>query len=48
MLSYLIVDDQKNWDEMMLFHVVAAHNNNVSRGTGLAPKYTLADARGSR
>ena len=36
MLSYLIADDQKNWDEMLI-HAVAAHNNNVSRGTGLAP-----------
>ena len=36
MLSYLIADDQKNWDEVLL-HAIAAHNNNVSRGTGLAP-----------
>ena len=38
MLSYLIADDQnrKNWDDMFM-HAVAAHNNNVSRGTGLAP-----------
>ena len=36
MLSYLISDDQKNWDDMLM-HAVAAHNNNVSRGTGLAP-----------
>ena len=36
MLSYLIADAQKNWDEMLV-HAVAAHNNNVSRGTGLAP-----------
>ena len=36
MLSYLIADDQKNWDDMLM-HAVAAHNNNVSRGTGLAP-----------
>ena len=35
MLSYLIADDQKNWDEMLM-HAVAAHNN-VSRGTALAP-----------
>ncbi|CAN0574206.1 unnamed protein product, partial [Laminaria digitata] len=34
--SYLIADDQKNWDELLM-HAVAAHNNNVSRGTGLAP-----------
>ncbi|CAB1105230.1 unnamed protein product [Ectocarpus sp. CCAP 1310/34] len=36
MLSHLVADDQANWDEM-LPHAVAAHNNNVSRGTGLAP-----------
>ncbi len=36
MLAHLIVDNQKDWD-VMLGHVVAAHNNNVSRGTGLAP-----------
>ena len=36
MLSYLITDDQNNWDEMLL-HAIAAHNSNVSRGTGLAP-----------
>lgn len=36
MLSHLVVDDQKDWDNM-LTHAVAAHNNNVSRGTGLAP-----------
>ena len=36
MLSYLIANDQKNWDEMLM-HAVAAHNNNVSGGTGLAP-----------
>ena len=35
MLSYLITDDQTNWDEMPL-HAIAAHNNIVSRGTGLA------------
>ena len=35
MLSYLIADDQNNWDEMLM-HAVATHNN-VSRGTGLAP-----------
>ena len=27
---------RKIWDEMLM-HAVAAHNNNVSRGTGLAP-----------
>ena len=36
MLSYLIADDQKNRDGMLM-HAVAAHNSNVSRGTGLAP-----------
>ena len=36
MLSYLITDDQKNWDEMLL-HATAAHNNNASQGTGFAP-----------
>ena len=30
-----IADDQENWDDIFL-HAVAAHNNNVSRGTGLA------------
>lgn len=32
----MIVDNQADWDEM-LPHAVAEHNNNVSRGTGLAP-----------
>ena len=36
MLSYLVVDNQSNWDES-LPHAISAHNNNVSRGTGLAP-----------
>ena len=36
MLSYLIADDQKKWDEMLI-HAVAAHNNNVGTGTYLAP-----------
>ena len=36
MLSHMMADDQANWDEM-LPHAVAAHNNNVCRGTGLAP-----------
>ena len=35
MLSYLIANDQKNWDAMFR-HAVAAHNS-VSRGPGLAP-----------
>ena len=29
-LSYLIADDQKNWD-VMLMHAVAAHNNGTGR-----------------
>ena len=36
LFSYLIADDQKNWDEALL-HRIAAHNNNVSRGIGFAP-----------
>ena len=36
MLSHLVADNQTNWDELLL-HAIAAHNNNVSRGTGLAP-----------
>lgn len=36
MLSFLITDNQKNWDEMLI-HAVSAHNNNISRGIGLAP-----------
>ena len=36
MLSYLIIDDQNNLDEMLL-HAIAAQNNNFSRGTGLVP-----------
>ena len=35
MSSYLIADDNKNWDDMLM-HTVEAHNNNVSRGTGLS------------
>ena len=35
-LAYLIPDDQNNWDDMLL-HAIAAHNDNVSRGTGLTP-----------
>ena len=35
MLAHLIADHQKDWD-VMLGHVIAAHNNNISRGTGLA------------
>ena len=33
MLSYLIADDQKYWDEVSL-HAIAARNNNVRRGIG--------------
>ena len=40
MLSYLIADDQKKWDEMLM-HAVAAHNNNVISGTGRAPNEVL-------
>ncbi|CAB1113368.1 unnamed protein product [Ectocarpus sp. CCAP 1310/34] len=36
MLSHLIADDQKNWDEY-LSTAIAAHKNNMSRGTGLSP-----------
>ena len=36
MLSYLEADDQKDWDKLLL-HAISAHNNNVSRGIGLAP-----------
>ena len=36
MLSHLIVDNQTNWD-VLLLHAIAAHNNSVSCGTGLAP-----------
>ena len=33
---YLIADDQKNWDDMLM-NAVAAHNNSISRGTELVP-----------
>ena len=36
MLSHLIADNQTNWDKLLL-RAIAAHNNSVSRGTGLAP-----------
>lgn len=36
MLSFLIADDQTNWDEILL-HAISARSNNVSRGTELAP-----------
>lgn len=35
MVSHLIADNQGDWD-FMLLHAVAAPNNNVSQGTGLA------------
>ena len=35
-LSHLIADSQTNWDKL-LPHAIAAHNNSVRRGTGLAP-----------
>ena len=58
MLSFLIADDQRNWDKM-LTHAVGAHNNSVSRGTGLAPNevhigrcprlpLTMLEGRGAR
>ena len=58
MLSHLIVDNQTNWDELLL-HAIAAHNNSVSRGTGLAPNevhigryprlpITILEGRGAR
>ena len=58
MLSHLIADNQTNWDELLL-HAIAAHNNSVSRGTGLAPNevhigrypklpMTILEGRGAR
>ena len=58
MLSHLIADNQTNWDELLL-HAIAAHNNSVSPGTGLAPnevhigRYprlptTILEGRGAR
>ena len=58
MLSNLIADNQTNWDELLL-HAIAAHNNSVSRGTGLAPNeahivrysrlpMTILERRGAR
>ena len=58
MLSHLIADNQTNWDELLL-HDIAAHNNSVSRGTGLAPNevhigryprlpMTISEGRGAR
>ena len=35
MLSYLIADNQVSWNRMLL-HIIAAHNNKVSKGTGMA------------
>ena len=59
MLSHLIADNQINWDELMLLHAIAAHNNSVSHGTGLAPNeahivryprlpMTILEGRGAR
>lgn len=42
MLTYFIADDQNICDDMLI-HAVAAHNNNVSRGTGLAPNEEHVD-----
>lgn len=36
MLLYLIADHQTDSDQTLM-HAVAAHNNNASRGAGLAP-----------
>ena len=58
MLSHLVADNQTNWDELLL-HAIAAHNNSVSRGTGLAPNevhirryprlpMTILEGRGAR
>ena len=58
MLSHLVADNQTNWDELLL-HAIAAHNNIVSRGTGLAPNevhigpyprlpMTIQEGRGAR
>ena len=58
MLSHLIADNHTNWDELLL-HAIAAHNNSVSRGTGLAPNevhigryprlpMTILEERGAR
>ena len=58
MLSHLIADNHTNWDELLL-HAIAAHNNSVNRGTGLAPNeihiglyqrlpMTILERRGAR
>ena len=58
MLSHLIADNHTNWDELLL-HAIAAHNNSVSRSTGLAPNeihigryqrlpMTILERRGAR
>lgn len=36
MLSYLVADDQKDRDKLLLY-AISAHDNNLSRGIGLAP-----------
>ena len=35
MLSHLVADNKTSWGELPL-HAIAAHNNSVSHGTGLA------------
>ena len=58
MLSHLSVDNQTKWDELLL-HAIAAYNDSVSRGTGLAPNevhvrryprlpMTILERRGAR
>ena len=58
MLSHLIVDNQTNWDELLL-HAIAAHNSSFSGGKGLAPNevhigryprltMTILEGRGAR
>ena len=58
MLSHLIADNQTNWDGLLL-HAIAAHNNSVNCGTGLAPNeahivryprlpMTILERRGAR
>ena len=58
MLSQFIADNQANWEELLL-HAIAAHNNSVTRATGLAPNeahivryprlpMTILEGRGAR
>ena len=58
MLSHLIADNQTYWDELLL-HAIAAYNNSVSRGTGIAQNevhigsyprlpMTILEGRGAR